>query len=123
MKPKEGGMWGAGVHKYVYHGRVLPFPTASPLFCQLFDQTQQTYLQPTPGAIAHSPLTPSMTPRPLNLLLRADLVTEAGCTVKSIASGVWQTWVKIPTPLLTNLVTLGNVLDLLASGSSSLNGM
>lgn len=54
MKPKEGGMWGAGVHMYVYHERVLPFPTASPLFCQLFDQAQQTYLQPTPGAIPDS---------------------------------------------------------------------
>lgn len=67
------------------------------------------------GALIPSP--PDPTP-----LHRADQATKQGSTVKGVASGVCQTWIKIPTPLLTKRAALGNVLDLLASGSPSGKG-
>lgn len=109
MKPEEGEAWGAGVRMCAHPERVLPFPTASLLLCQLFN------LHPRPGALIPSP--PDPTP-----LHRADQATKQGSTVKGVASGVCQTWIKIPTPLLTKRAALGNVLDLLASGSPSGKG-
>lgn len=74
MKPEKGGVWGAGVHMYVYREQVLPFFTVSVL-CQLFNLHSADLLATNFQSYHSLSLTPSMTPPPSSLLYRVDLVT------------------------------------------------